>query len=139
MGGISRAHIIGLQSPFKTEPRYMGEEDCPNGAVDFLVIGGGFVLAAALIVIVVSYVAGGCHDINIIVTQIKNIIPTISYGVYFHFSKVFPDNYFHLPSFCLSKDIPSFTFTFNFYFSRSLTLTFRLSLFTFPLTFNVHF
>ena len=110
----------------------MGEEDCPNGAVDFLVIGGGVVLAAAPIVIVVSYVAGGCHDINIIVTQIKNIIPTISYGVYFHFSKVFPDNYFHLPSFCLSKDIPSFTFTFHslllfiFPFSRSLlTFTFH--------------
>ena len=37
----------------------MGEEECRNGANDFLLIGGAVILSATLIVIAVSYFAGG--------------------------------------------------------------------------------
>ena len=37
----------------------MGEEECRNGANDFLLIGGAVILSATLIVIAVSYYAGG--------------------------------------------------------------------------------
>ena len=97
----------------------MGEEDCPNGAVDFLVIGGGVVLAAALIVIVVSYVAGGCHDNDIIVTQIK--ISYLLYHTVFTFT------------FQRSSQITIFSFPHSVYRRISLLL---LSLLTF--TFHVH-
>ena len=38
----------------------MGEEECSNGATEFLIVGGGVVLVATLIVIALSYFAGGC-------------------------------------------------------------------------------
>ena len=44
----------------RTDWRYMGEEECSNGATEFLVVGGGIVLVATLIVTALSYFAGGC-------------------------------------------------------------------------------
>ena len=38
----------------------MGEEECSNGATEFLIVGGSVVLVATLTVIALSYFAGGC-------------------------------------------------------------------------------
>ena len=61
--------------------RYMGEEECSNGATDFLVVGGGVLCLATLIVIAVSYFAGGCGLFLIdLLTMLPNLMLIVIKG-----------------------------------------------------------
>ena len=61
--------------------RYMGEEECSNGATDFLVVGGGVLCLATLIVIAVSYFAGGCGLFLIaLLTMLLNLMLIVTKG-----------------------------------------------------------